>query len=87
MTAIAFFLIGLIGWLGHWLKKWLAGQTTNNLWCYLVHCQPKATARSLLTFMTTWFGFMAAGQPDLTWATAYAAFLTGYTIDSALNRE
>jgi hypothetical protein len=87
MTAIAFFVIGLLGWAGHWLKRYLAGQTPNDLVCYLFHCQPKATARSFLTFFTSWFAFMAAGHPELSWGTAWGAFCTGYLIDSALNRE
>jgi hypothetical protein len=87
MIAAALFFIGFVGWLGHWLKRYLAGQTPNDLICYLFRCQPKATARSFLTFFTGWFGFMAIGQPELTWGAAWSAFSTGYLIDSALNRE
>jgi hypothetical protein len=87
MTAAALFFIGLAGWVGHWLKRYLAGQTPNDLVCYLFHCQPKATARSFFAFFTSWFAFMAAGQPELTWGAAWGAFCTGYVIDSTLNRE
>lgn len=85
MSILIFTLIGIAGLFAHWLKKWTQDQTTATLWQWWAIQNSKASVRTALTFATALFGFLSQ-DPPLTWATAYGVFLTGYALDSALNK-
>ncbi|QFY42767.1 hypothetical protein F6R98_09135 [Candidatus Methylospira mobilis] len=86
MNILFFMLIGTFGLIAHWCKRWLREQTTASLLDYYLKYNRRATAATAITFSGALFGFLSS-SPELTPVTAYAVFLTGYGIDSAINAE
>lgn len=86
MTTAAFVLIGVVGLFAHWLKKWLRAQTQANFVEYYFVAYTKHTAAVAVTFAVSMFGFVAQ-DPELTKASAFAAFSLGYLVDSAVNKD
>ena len=87
-SVLMFYLIGLLGMLAHWAKRWLRSETKTSLWAYLFTTKPKYTAYALLTY--TGAVFFSALTMDLNFASKEALLLaltTGYTIDSAINKD
>lgn len=84
LANIAFVLIGLAGLFSHWLKRYWRGQTDSTYWRYLFCIDVQSTKAAALTWAVSMFGFLAT-SPELSMASAYAAFSLGYMIDSAIN--
>lgn len=85
---IVFCIVGLIGMIVHWAKKWLKDETTSNLFAYLFVNQGKYTALSILTYFGAIAGILAIGVVDYTNSQSLAiSFLAGYMIDSAINKD
>lgn len=86
MTLLLLILIGLVGLVAHWFKRWVRGQTEANLVDYML-THKRYTAASVLTVVGGVVGICATGDVDLSQQTAAIAFMAGYNIDSALNKS
>lgn len=86
MSALYFTAIGIAGLAAHWLKRWAQEETQCSLWEYFFVRDKRATVNTLLTFGAAMFSFVAV-EPQLSWQTAYAAFLTGYATNSVFNSD
>lgn len=86
-----FFLFAFVGFAGmvvHWAKKWLREQTKAGLFKYLFVVNPRYTALSALTYLGALAGILAVAEIDFANSQSLAmAFMAGYMIDSALNKD
>ena len=81
-------LSGFAGMFVHWAKKWVRDETDTGLYQYLFQIKKKSTALSMLTYFSVIATMLAAGSVDY-WSsqTLSIAFLAGYMIDSAINKD
>lgn len=87
MTLISLFLAGLVGVTVHWFKMWAREQTTSTLREYFEH-ERKATLNMLLSLVGAIVGAVSTGVlVDVTQTSLAAAFMIGYVIDNAVNKD
>lgn len=83
-----FILISMIGMLGHAIKKFLAGHLRGSVLDYLIFNNPKRTALAVLSTLAATIGVIIGDQmPTQVGAYIMLAFTTGYTADSAVNKD
>lgn len=77
---------GVLGLTSHWFKRWVRGQTRHDFVVYL--CINKAaTWSSVVTMVASVFALAPSADMDLTMQALGNAFMAGYMIDSALNKD
>lgn len=85
---IVFVLVGIGGMVVHWAKKWLRAQTKCSLITYLFVKNRRYTALAFLTYTAAIATILAMGIVDYKSHQSMAmAFMAGYMIDSALNKD
>ena len=85
---ILFVLVGLVGMIVHWAKKWIRAQTKCGLLEYLFVKNRRYTVLTLLTYTAAIASILALGVVDYKSHQSLAmAFMAGYMIDSALNKD
>lgn len=88
LSFLYFCLIGFLGMVAHWAKRWLRTETSCTLYTYLFTKQVKYTAMSVLTYFGTIAGLLALGTVDYKNPQSLGiSFLAGYMIDSAINKD
>jgi hypothetical protein len=82
-----FFGVGMVGMIGHYVKKWLRGEIEGNFVDYMFRRKPKATALALITLGSAALTALLANQLDNLTASQLitSAFTAGYACDSAVN--
>jgi hypothetical protein len=85
--AIAFYIAGFLGMLGHYVKKWSKGEYIGNLWAYLYADKPRATLYAFITYAGAATAVVSTGVlASMQIAPIIAlGFTTGYMIDSSVN--
>ena len=87
MTTIALaYALGLLGVLAHWAKKFTRGQTMDGILDHFKENIPY-TVRTLATLIGAIAGLTAAGVDLSDTKDISILFLTGYGIDSAVNKN
>lgn len=87
MDFFAYLGLALSGLVAHWYKRYARGQTRSSFLDYL-RGHRKHTAASVVAIVTGVFGMFVTGEAiALSAQTAGAAFMLGYTLDSAVNKD
>lgn len=84
MTLLIYILIGLVGMLAHWLKKWARDEIDCSLYQYCMTYK-KHTIGAVITMIGSVLTIYSGG-PDLSQVTATAVFIAGFAADSAANK-
>lgn len=86
---LLFYFTGVVGMLAHYTKKWARGEYLGNLWAYLFADNPRASIAAAVTHLGAVAAVVASGDITTLDVTTLAAlgFLTGYTVDSAVNNQ
>lgn len=83
-----FFIIGFVGMVTHWGKKWLREETKTGCWTYLFRVNKRYTAMSILTYFGAIAALLSLGTIDFTSPQSLGlSFTAGYMIDSAINKD
>ena len=82
------YILGLLGMVSHYFKKWLRKEIAGSLFDYLFRDHARDTAYAVFAYSGVVASALLAGQFDALTLKQIAlpAFLLGYTIDSALNK-
>ena len=87
-TNAAFLGIGLIGLLGHAVKKYLSNELKGSIIDYLIYNNPHRSALAVLTTLGACLAVILGDQvPAQIGALAMLAFTTGFTADSSVNKD
>lgn len=85
---LVFVLVGIAGMVIHWAKKWVRAQTKCSLFVYLFVKNRQYTALAFLTYTAAIATILMVGVVDYKSHQSLAmAFMAGYMIDSALNKD
>lgn len=85
---LVFFFLGVAGMVGHWAKRWVRLETDKTLWSYLFRDSPRYTLYAFLTYVGAVLSMVIFGDIDFASKEALGlAFTTGYSIDSAINKD
>ena len=80
-------IMSIVGIFTHWLKSWLRGTITSNLYWYMVEA-PKHTGAMLFTLATALItGYQTGMFTGIDEQTLTIAFMAGFTADSTVNKE
>ena len=84
---ILFYLSGLVGMLGHYVKKWGRGEYKGNLWAYLFADNPRASLAAVVAYTAAAAMVMSSGRLSGLEIDVLVGlgFMTGYTVDSSVN--
>ena len=83
-----FYLAGIAGMLTHWSKLWIRNETDAGLWEYLFVAHPRYTLYAFLTYTGAVATMVFGGDIDFTTREAFLlAVSTGYSVDSAVNKD
>ena len=83
-----FILTGLLGMLAHASKKFLANELQGSIFEYVFKNNPKRTWLAIMGGLGASITIILSGQvPVQAGAFLLLAFTTGYTADSAINKE
>lgn len=79
---------GMTGIVGHYAKKWIAGDIRGNLYVYLVNQHPRRTLMMVGAFLGSAAGYIFSGAlADMSWGVIMSSSLTaGYAADSLVNK-
>lgn len=89
LEAFAWFVVvGIVGMLCHYAKKWLRGEIETSLYEYLVEDHPKSTILSVGGFVGSAISLWQGGMLDglNLQQVILLGLTTGFSHDSALNR-
>jgi hypothetical protein len=84
MQIILFFSVGLLGMALHYLKKWGRGEIECSIFEYIMSYK-KHTIAAVCTMIGLVVPIFMA-SPELSQLSLSAAFLAGFTADSAMNK-
>lgn len=86
MTLLTFILIGLVGQLAHYVKKWSRNEIECNLHDYVM-THKKHTVGAVVTMIVAIVGLFGSSTViELTGQSMALAFFAGYSADSAMNK-
>jgi hypothetical protein len=80
-TYIAYFIIGLLGLISHFLKQKVKGQTIHSITDWFIK-NPKETLLSLIAFVVSFVVLTQTGG-----LTYISCFLSGYCCDSIFSKQ
>lgn len=84
MSIVIFILVGTLGMIAHWFKKYYRGQTLQSLWFYMFD-HKTSTIRAFIGMTVAVIGLVSLGTIELTQQNLALAFLAGGVADSTLN--
>ena len=85
MAMFIFILVGSLGMLSHWFKKWSRGEFDCTLQLYIM-THKKHTIGAVITMIVGVIGLLSSGTLELTTQNLALAFFAGYGADSAVNK-
>ncbi|QSB01972.1 hypothetical protein JWZ98_03145 [Methylomonas sp. EFPC1] len=85
MTLLLLLLAALFGLFCHWLKKWARGQTKAEFKAYMLSHRKHSIA-SVCTTLGAVATLYTVGDVVLSSQTLALAFLSGFTLDSVVNK-
>lgn len=87
LNDLTFILIGLLGMLAHYLKRYNAGEINDTLMEYFIRNNWAATLTAVIAYLMSMLATLATMPKEVSfYALIYMAFTAGYTSDSAFNR-
>ena len=86
LSLIAVILSGFAGAIAHWFNNYTKGKTENSFWAYLKE-NKNHTISTFITIFASSATLYQTTPPSLTTSALITAFLAGYTLDSAMNKD
>jgi len=86
LSLIIFLLIGMLGMLCHYVKRYLKEQTSVTLW-YYIFFNKKSTVSAAISTVVAILGLISTQHIDFSTQSIALAFLAGYGSDSVMNSE
>lgn len=87
MIILILVAVSFLGVFIHWLKSWCRNQVQSNFIGYSVG-EPKHTMLTMMSLMAALFALYSNGNfSDLSHQTLALVFFTGFSADSAFNKE
>lgn len=86
LSLIAVILAGFTGATAHWFNTYAKGKTENSFWNYLKD-NKNHTISTFITIFASSATLYQTTPPSLTVSAIITAFLAGYTLDSAMNKD
>ena len=78
---------GLLGIAGHWFTRWSQDRTSNSFIGYLIDNKKYTVAAVISIFSATTTLYTAINPPDLSFELLLLSYLSGYKLDSVVNRD
>lgn len=82
-----YLIAGLVGILGHWWNRWAQDRTTNTFFQYLTDNKKYTVGAVISIFSATTILYTSINPPDLSMELLLLSYLSGYKLDSVVNRD
>jgi len=82
-----YLIAGLLGILGHWWIRWSQDRTSNTFFGYLVDNKKYTVGAVFSIFGATSTLYTAINPPELSMELLLLSYLSGYKLDSMVNRD